>query len=228
MPRTAVLLAALALTAAAPAAAAPGTADRKTVIGQLSVAGCAEDQLPSDCLRPGNPLLLTAANGELHLLHGVEPIDLERLRGLAGGPLAVTGPFGWHGRMRTLRLDLVRAATPEELEAARTVEHEGEMVRYHLTILRPGPAREEIDEARRAELMEGHFAHIREQVASGLLVLAGPFGEQAGEPRMSGLYLYRVDSLERAEALSGEDPAVAAGYFSAETVPWWGPASLGS
>ncbi len=224
MPRFATAMFLLAVASTAPAE--PVNGERKTVVGTLAVAGCTEHQPPADCLRPGNPVVLEAANGEIFLLHGVERIDLERLQGLTTRPVVVTGPFSWLGKVRTLRLDVIRAAGNQEVETARSAEPEGLMVQYFITILRPGPAQQGIDETRRAALMVGHFGHIRRQAAAGTLRLAGPFGEQEPERWLPGISLYVTDSLAAAEALSAEDPAIAAGYFIAEILPWWGPESL--
>ena len=43
----------------------------------------------------------------------------------------------------------------------------------------------------------------------------------------SGIYLYDVASLEEAQALSDGDGSVRDGWFIAETIPWYGAASIG-
>lgn len=45
-----------------------------------------------------------------------------------------------------------------------------------------------------------------------------------GEKR--GIFLFNVDSIEEAEKLTQEDPAVAAGVLKMELVKWYGSAAL--
>ncbi len=93
-----------------------------------------------------------------------------------------------------------------------------EMTTYYVAFLKRGPAwtPEETEETRR--LQQDHLAHIGTMAASGDLVLAGPFLD-GGELR--GMFVFAVDSLERAEALAREDPAVKAGRLVLEFHPWY-------
>ena len=43
---------------------------------------------------------------------------------------------------------------------------------------------------------------------------------------LAGIFILRVASMEAAKAAVDSDPAVKAGRFVYEIVPWWGPASL--
>jgi len=43
---------------------------------------------------------------------------------------------------------------------------------------------------------------------------------------LAGIFILRVASMEAAKAAVDSDPAVKAGRFVHEIVPWWGPASL--
>ena len=51
---------------------------------------------------------------------------------------------------------------------------------------------------------------------------AGDHGDRA----LAGIFILRVDSMEAAKAAVDTDPAVKAGRFVYEIVPWWGPATL--
>lgn len=97
-------------------------------------------------------------------------------------------------------------------------EVEYEMTTYHVGLIFRGPkwTPEVTPETKR--LQEGHMAHIGEMVASGDLVLAGPFIDD-GELR--GMFVFRVDSMEAAKALTEADPAVKAGRLIVEIHPWY-------
>ena len=43
---------------------------------------------------------------------------------------------------------------------------------------------------------------------------------------LAGIFILRVASMEAAKATVDTDPAVKAGRFVYEIVPWWGPATL--
>jgi uncharacterized protein YciI len=84
---------------------------------------------------------------------------------------------------------------------------------YFLGILVRGPNAASIagDEARR--IQEGHMANIRRLAGLGKLVLAGPFG---GDGNRRGIFIFKVDTLEEAEALTSTDPAIQAGRLRIE------------
>ena len=237
-PTSAALLpfALAAWVAATPAAAQPKPPSEgaKSVIGYVVPAGCAEHDGPGQAAACSahagaegtDAWLLAAANREVFVLHHVPAVVVAAIRDQAGRPVEVAGDFRWQGKLRTLRPESLRAIDAAAWEAARAAEPEYVMHGYFMTLLSPGPKQKEFTDEQKAELMKGHFGHIRRQAQAGNLLLAGPFGEQKPERVFSGIYLYEVDSLERAEALSAEDPALQAGYFRAVTIPWFGPASL--
>jgi uncharacterized protein YciI len=235
-PTAAAALSALLLTAFASAAGAqpkPPYAGPKSVVGHALPAGCPEHDPLAEAAACSahadaatDAWLLVGANRETFLLHHLPPGLADGLRARAGRPVEVAGDFRWQGKLRTLRPESVRAADEAAFEAAKAAEPEYVMKGFYMTILRPGPKQPGFSDAEKQELMKGHFGHIQRQAEAGTLLIAGPFGEQKPERLFSGIYLYEVGSLERAEALTGEDPAFQAGYFSAVTIPWFGPASL--
>ena len=93
---------------------------------------------------------------------------------------------------------------------------------YVFVVLKTGPA-DITDKARRDELFAGHFASMGRLAEEGKLVLAGPFID-GGD--MRGLYIYNVATIEEAEALVLNDPAVAAGIFTPEFTKYYGSAAL--
>lgn len=103
-----------------------------------------------------------------------------------------------------------------------------EMQRYFVVLLRRGPHWAPASEAGVSELFAAHMAHLQAMTAAGHLVLVGPFELPEGAPEgaPAGLCVYRVASDERARDLASADPAVAAGRFTVEVRPWYGPAGI--
>lgn len=66
-------------------------------------------------------------------------------------------------------------------------------------------------------LQEGHMANINRLAETGKLVLAGPFVD-GGDRR--GVFIFKVDTLEEAQALTETDPAVKAGRLKIELHRW--------
>jgi uncharacterized protein len=74
-----------------------------------------------------------------------------------------------------------------------------------------------------AEIQKGHMANIQRLAAMKKLVVAGPFGDDG---RLRGIFVFRVNSLEEARALTLTDPAVQAGRLALELHPWVVPAGI--
>ena len=96
------------------------------------------------------------------------------------------------------------------------------MHQYVMAFLKLGPNRERSEEEA-AELQAAHLANISALAEQGKLVLAGPFMD-SGEIR--GIYIFDVDSVEEAKALTETDPAIQAGSLVMELKPWYGSAAL--
>lgn len=60
-------------------------------------------------------------------------------------------------------------------------------------------------------IMGEHFAYLKDLLAKGQLVLAGPCEDAA-----FGIVVYEAESAEAAEAIMQGDPAVAKGVMNAE------------
>ncbi len=85
-----------------------------------------------------------------------------------------------------------------------------------LLILRPdGP---QLDEAAATALQDAHMAHLADLHDAGHLLAAGPLSDE----RFRGLSILNVEP-ERARELKEADPAVRAGRFSVEAMPWMVP-----
>lgn len=116
-------------------------------------------------------------------------------------------------------------AQPEGYDAALAAELGADdygMRRYVMAFLKRGPNRPE-DPEQAAALQRAHMANIVRLAEEGVLVMAGPFLDN-GELR--GIYVFAVDTLEEAEALTATDPAVQAGSLVMELHPWYGSAAL--
>jgi uncharacterized protein YciI len=95
---------------------------------------------------------------------------------------------------------------------------------YVLAILKSGPNDDAITGEQRQEVFQGHFANMGRLAKEGKLVLAGPFGEN--DQAFRGLFVLAVTGTEEARALAESDPAVEAGVFVVEYLPWYGSAAL--
>jgi uncharacterized protein YciI len=99
------------------------------------------------------------------------------------------------------------------------------MTRYYMVFLRrsgkPAPPGPEL-----RKIMEGHLDNIRRLAGERKLLLAGPFMDQSGPGSLAGIFILATASADEAHQLVDTDPAVAAGRFTAEIVPWLGPKTL--
>ncbi len=96
------------------------------------------------------------------------------------------------------------------------------MRRYVMAFLKRGPNRPESPEAS-AALMRAHLDNITRLAEAGSLVVAGPF---LGDGEVRGIYIFNVETIEEARALTETDPAIQAGSLEMELRPWYGAAAL--
>lgn len=91
---------------------------------------------------------------------------------------------------------------------------------FWLVVLKTGPKDKEItDTATRNKIFAGHFANMERLHAEGILKAAGPFGKNDFTWR--GLFIMDCNTKEEAENYVKTDPAVAAGVFIVDIVPWY-------
>lgn len=110
----------------------------------------------------------------------------------------------------------------DSLLAAQAGADDYGMKPYVMAFLKAGPNRDQ-DSATAASLQRAHLDNILRMAEEGTLVLAGPFLDD-GEVR--GIYIFNVETLEEAEALTSTDPAIEAGRLMMELRPWYGTAAL--
>lgn len=96
------------------------------------------------------------------------------------------------------------------------------MKKYVMAFLKKGPKRDQ-DSATAVEIQKGHMANINRMAEEGKLILAGPFLDD-GDIR--GIYIFNVQTVEEAEALTKTDPAIQSGRLVMELHPWYGSAAL--
>ncbi len=93
---------------------------------------------------------------------------------------------------------------------------------YVMAFLRAGPNRSQ-DSVTAARLQSAHMKNIQRMAQEGKLVIAGPFLD---DTELKGIYVFNVESVEEAKALTESDPAIKAGRLVMELHPWYGSAAL--
>ncbi len=101
---------------------------------------------------------------------------------------------------------------------------EDQIERYWFVLIKTGP-KNDFDSTAKAKLFEGHMANINRLYDDGILKVAGPFGKNDFTWR--GIFIFDCKTKEEAEAIASSDPAIAAGLFAVDIVPWYG-APIGS
>jgi len=96
------------------------------------------------------------------------------------------------------------------------------MRRYVIAFLKRGPNRP-TDEKKSAELQAAHMSNIRQLAEAGKLALAGPF---INDGDLRGIYVFNVETVEEARALTETDPAIQHGSLVMELHPWYGSAAV--
>jgi len=82
-----------------------------------------------------------------------------------------------------------------------------------LLILRPDAPK--LDDEAAARLQDAHMAHLADLHEAGYLIASGPLSDK----KFRGLSILNVEP-ELARALKEQDPAVIAGRFSVQVIPW--------
>ena len=92
---------------------------------------------------------------------------------------------------------------------------------FGLLVRGPKSTGEQTEETKK--IQEGHMANINRLAETGKLVLAGPFVD-GGDRR--GVFIFKVDSLGEAQALTDTDPAVIAGRLKIVLYQWSVPKGM--
>jgi uncharacterized protein YciI len=96
------------------------------------------------------------------------------------------------------------------------------MHKYVIAFLKRGPNRSK-DSAEAAQLQRAHLENINRLAEEGKLVLAGPF---FGDGDLRGIYVFDVQTVEEAKALTETDPSIQKGVLVMELHEWYGSAAV--
>jgi uncharacterized protein YciI len=97
------------------------------------------------------------------------------------------------------------------------------MRKYVMAFLLKGDKVNDFTAEQRSEIQAGHMANIGKMAEMGKLILAGPF---MGNDELRGIYIFDVQTLEEAKALTETDPAIKAGVLKMNLKEWYGSAAL--
>jgi uncharacterized protein YciI len=93
---------------------------------------------------------------------------------------------------------------------------EHKLIEFHMALLKSGPKYSAAGMPK--DLQTAHIANVMSLLESGKAVIAGPLADQGD---IAGVFVFRAKSAEEAREWADSDPAVKAGFFSAEMHPWW-------
>lgn len=118
--------------------------------------------------------------------------------------------------------DTVDEITFDSVKAAEYGADQYGMRKYVMAFLNKGPNRD-LEPEKAAELQRAHLENIGKLAEEGKLVLAGPF---FGDGDLRGIYVFAVESIAEAEALTNSDPAIQEGSLTMDLKEWYGSAAL--
>ena len=96
------------------------------------------------------------------------------------------------------------------------------MKHYVMAFLKTGP-NQITDSAKRVEMQKAHLKNIIRLANEGKLIVAGPFLD---DQPVEGIFIFNVETIEEAKALTNTDPAIQSGELVMELRPWYGSAAL--
>jgi uncharacterized protein len=96
---------------------------------------------------------------------------------------------------------------------------------YYVVFLRPDRARKPIAKEEGERIMTAHMANIHSMADRGILVAAGPFEDTP--TTISGVFVFRVPSIEEARRVAAGDPTVVEHRNTVDVHAWRGPEGIG-
>jgi uncharacterized protein YciI len=97
--------------------------------------------------------------------------------------------------------------------------------RYFVVFLRRSPDRKQLTKEEAERIQAAHMANIHKMAEDGVLVAAGPFEDMP--PAISGIFVFKTDSLATAQRIAGQDPTVVEHRNTVDVHAWEGPAGIG-
>lgn len=94
------------------------------------------------------------------------------------------------------------------------------MITYQLVMLKKGPNAATAATPQGQEVIKAHVAHLYKRATEGAFKAAGPFTDD-GE--IQGIIFVAAATPEKAQELEADDPAVKAGIFTMEVLPFVSP-----
>ena len=113
-------------------------------------------------------------------------------------------------------------STYDSIAAAKYGADAYGMKKYVMAFLKRG-TNDSISTEDAAKLQNEHMKNIGRMAEEGKLVLAGPFMDNGD---LRGIYIFDVETLAEAEALTNTDPAIQQGVLSMELKEWYGSAAV--
>ncbi len=95
---------------------------------------------------------------------------------------------------------------------------EDKIEQYFFVMIKTGP-KQDFDSAQKQLLFKGHMDNINRLYYDGILKVAGPFDKN--ELAWRGIFIFDCKTKEEAENYVKTDPAIAAGLFAVDIVPWY-------
>lgn len=116
----------------------------------------------------------------------------------------------------------LQATTYDSVLAKKLGADQYGMKHYVMAFLKAGP-NQITDSLKRIELQKAHLKNIIRLANEGKLIVAGPFLD---DQPMEGIFIFNVQTIGEAKALTNTDPAVQSGELIMELRPWYGSAAL--
>jgi uncharacterized protein YciI len=96
---------------------------------------------------------------------------------------------------------------------------------YYVVFLRAAPERPPISSTDAERIQSAHMANIHAMEARGVLVAAGPFDDSP--TTISGIFVFKVASIDEARRIAAEDPTVVEHRNVVDVVAWRAPRDIG-
>jgi|GEM_PF-1530314 len=96
------------------------------------------------------------------------------------------------------------------------------MSTFVIAFLKTGPNKS-ANEEEGQKMQAAHMANMNKLAEEGKLVMAGPFFD---DPELRGLFIFDVETIAEAKALTETDPMIQNGILVMELKKWYGSAGL--